>query len=224
MPPQPGLTSALGLMFVDLVHDLSRGLVIGQEGTEVLREGEGILSSFEQELVELLHSEGAEDKDIDLKRYLDMRYVGQVHTIRVPIGQETLSETVLKSAVEYFHAAHEREYRYSRPEWDVEVAVLRVEGRGARVKPRLEVKFEGGSAATTLHRRVYLEELGWQEVPLYSRQDLPEAATIGGPAIIEEYDSTTFLPAGSSAMVDAFGNLVIDPRAGNDADQEGSHA
>jgi N-methylhydantoinase A/oxoprolinase/acetone carboxylase beta subunit len=43
----------------------------------------------------------------------------------------------------------------------------------------------------------------------YARARLKAGNVIAGPAIIEQMDSTTALPPGLSARVDAFGNLVI---------------
>jgi N-methylhydantoinase A len=47
---------------------------------------------------------------------------------------------------------------------------------------------------------------------VYLRRDLLAGQHIDGPAVVEQDDTTTLVPAGFHASVDAFGNLVIEVR------------
>jgi len=48
------------------------------------------------------------------------------------------------------------------------------------------------------------------ETPIYDRERLFAGATLHGPAIIEERESTTVLPPGSSGRVDELGTLLVE--------------
>ncbi|HVA87808.1 MAG TPA: hydantoinase/oxoprolinase family protein [Candidatus Saccharimonadales bacterium] len=49
----------------------------------------------------------------------------------------------------------------------------------------------------------------WSRASVHRRDDLLPGASIEGPAIVEQLDTTTFLGRGDRALVDAFGNLVV---------------
>ncbi len=76
-------------------------------------------------------------------------------------------------------------------EGDVETACPgRVDPKGAR-----QVYFSGAG--------------GFLECPIYERSRLAARALVRGPAVIEEYDSTTLVHPDFSVAVDAFGNLRL---------------
>ena len=50
---------------------------------------------------------------------------------------------------------------------------------------------------------------GWVASPVLDRAGLRAGDAFEGPCIVEELDSTVVLPPGTSAVVDAVGNIVI---------------
>jgi N-methylhydantoinase A len=93
-------------------------------------------------------------------------------------------------------------------EIDVEVSVVRVRGRGLQDKPRLPRPGAGGSPAARGRRLVHFRA-GEVEAAVYDRDTLSPGVTLAGPAIIEQLDSTTVVPAGWSLRVDSYGNLTL---------------
>ena len=59
-------------------------------------------------------------------------------------------------------------------------------------------------------RSVWFEG-GWRDTSIWSRLDLPAGATIEGPAILEQSDATTVIEPGLVGLIDAIGNLVVEP-------------
>jgi N-methylhydantoinase A len=59
-------------------------------------------------------------------------------------------------------------------------------------------------------RKVFFDDYGYLETPIYERQHLRAAQAVEGPAIIEQFDSTTVLPPGAAGQVDDYGNIIID--------------
>jgi len=58
-------------------------------------------------------------------------------------------------------------------------------------------------------RRVFSAQSGWVTAQIYDRQALPSGSRLPGPAVVHQRDTTTFVPAGVEASVDAEGNLVL---------------
>ena len=135
-------------------------------------------------------------------RKIDLRYVGQSFELTIPAGDDLL---------ERFHAEHDRTYGFSAPEEPVEVVSLRLTSVGTIAKPPPRPLEAGGKAEPKEHRPVYFAESdGYVDCPIYDRYALPAGATFAGPAIVEEFDSTTVVHPGYVALVDETGNLLIE--------------
>ena len=135
-------------------------------------------------------------------RKIDLRYVGQSFELTIPAGDGLL---------ERFHAEHDRTYGFSAPEESVEVVSLRLTSVGTIAKPPPRPLEAGGEVESKEHRPVYFAESdGYVDCPIYDRYALPAAATLTGPAIVEEFDSTTVVHPGYVALVDEAGNLLIE--------------
>ena len=70
---------------------------------------------------------------------------------------------------------------------------------------------DGNSAhAQTGERQLWDNAIGaFTMAAVFDRKLLLGGDQIEGPAIVEQFDSTTVVPAGQSAEVDAYGTLVI---------------
>ena len=88
---------------------------------------------------------------------------------------------------------------------------LRLTSVGAIAKPPPRPLEAGGKAEPKERRPVYFAESdGYVDCPIYDRYALPAGATVTGPAIVEEFDSTTVVHPGYAALVDEAGNLLIE--------------
>ena len=197
VPPLPGVFSALGLLVTDYRHDYHASVVrmadkLGEE------ELEKIFSSLEDKAYKVLRSEGVSEENIRLIRMLDMRYWGQAYELSVPYRGS------LEEAVEGFHRIHEARYGYSMPEERVEVVVARLEALGIVRKPELpESRVREYRPEADGQRKVFFEEHGWLDTPIYARGKLRPGAMINGPAVVESDESTVLVPPGSIAIVDS---------------------
>ncbi|MNC92318.1 hypothetical protein D3C83_87180 [compost metagenome] len=82
-------------------------------------------------------------------------------------------------------------------------------GRRPDVDLALFAPKAGDMAAARIGERAVYFDGGWQQTPIYQREKLPAGATIAGPAIVQQLDSTTVIDPGATAQVDALSNLVI---------------
>ena len=88
---------------------------------------------------------------------------------------------------------------------------LRLTSVGRIAKPPLRPLDIGGSAEPKSRRPVYFAESGdYVDCPIYDRYALPAGSHCAGPAVIEEFDSTTVVHPGFSVRVDEAGNLIIE--------------
>ena len=110
---------------------------------------------------------------------------------------------------------HARRYGYSAPGERAEIVSLRSAVTGLLRKPAFEPIAAGNAAppaaAFRVARPVYFAEAGcWVDTPSYDRAALLAENRITGPALIEEYASTTVVHPGDVVVIDAFGDLVIE--------------
>ncbi len=59
-------------------------------------------------------------------------------------------------------------------------------------------------------RKVYFEQVGWQEIPVFERDDLSLGSKIVGPCIVEEQISTTLIPEGFCGAIDEYRNIILE--------------
>ena len=198
VPSAPGALSALGILDADLRREFSRTVMLAPGAAQIRR----VFEELESEARAAFRSEGVTPK---LTRAADLRYEGQGFELRVDWSANVLAN---------FHALHERSYGYSDPARTVEVVTLRVQAVARTPRPREKVakltRGDGGQARLGVHR--IFEEGRWRRGALYDRARLRPGDRIAGPAVIVELSATTYLPAGWTAAVDGFGNLVLTPK------------
>jgi N-methylhydantoinase A len=140
-----------------------------------------------------------------------VRYFGEGHEVQVEIPEGLLGQVMLDFMWEEFHNVHDRTFGFNyRGQQDVELVNLRVRAVGRQSRPQIKAIESAGSEAVPFgKRRVYWRSTGWIDVPLFRRSDLTLNQHLAGPAIIEEYGSTTVMPPGWSLQADRHRNLIL---------------
>jgi N-methylhydantoinase A/oxoprolinase/acetone carboxylase beta subunit len=214
VPSYPGVTAALGLLATDMVYEyvstvyqrLSKLDVAGLEET---------FAELEAQARAQLADDGIPSDRIVVQRVADCRYLGQGYELRVDCGGGAIDEAWIRRLRSDFDDIHEREYSRRFEESDVEIPNLRVRGIG--LMPKLQApELEGAPASAEgalRHEGEAWFRVGGRltAVPtlFYDRAALRAGNVLTGPAIVNQYDSTTVIPPGLSARVDRFGNIVI---------------
>jgi N-methylhydantoinase A len=142
-----------------------------------------------------------------------MRYVGQEHAVSVELPTELFAAEDRDGIKSCFDAVHETRYGYASPGEPAEIVSLRCAVVGLMRKPRQQTMAAGAAEppakAFRSNRLVYFADSGFVETPTYDRAELVASNTINGPALIEEYASTTVVHPGDVLDVDGLGNLII---------------
>ena len=216
VPGNPGLLCAHGLLVADVRSDFSLTRIAdlretGAEGINVAfaEVRRGADDWFERERI------AADDRGVE--RALDMRFVGQSHELTVPVQEEDFDDGNLPDLVARFRREHERVYGYA-PEGPVQLVTYRVTAR-ARIAGSVTATgtrdLEQKNLPRAATRRVHFHECGgFVDCPVHDRTRLPSGMALGGPAILEQMDTTTVVLPGQTARVEADGNLVLtfDPQ------------
>ncbi|WXG44876.1 MAG: hydantoinase/oxoprolinase family protein [Promethearchaeati archaeon SRVP18_Atabeyarchaeia-1] len=212
IPLNPGLFSALGLVTADYVHHDSRPLL--KKVTDAKPEMvETLFTEMEQGIRKILVEEGVDTEHIVFERRVDARYSGQAYELQVNTVSP-FNGDALREVDRGFHLTHQSLYGYSPEDEEVELVNLRVSGRGITGKPVFPKKTKGHREnpreAITSLRLVHLDEEGnGEECPIYEREKLVSGDVLHGPAIVEQYDSTTVVFHKWECEVDEFGNLRL---------------
>jgi N-methylhydantoinase A len=222
IPPNPGNLSAFGLLAVDWVTDHIRTRVMDERELDPAAPAEidAIYRELEAEALGVLERDRVPTERCHVVRHADVRYAGQAWEVRVDVPSGPIDADAASEIVRRFHRAYERAYGYHyEGQQRVEIVNFAVSGFGRIERPRLRAQVGSGSAedARTGTRPVWLPRSspgdgGFADTPIYARARLGAGARIDGPAIIEEFGSTTVVFAGQTAEVDAHGVLIIRPR------------
>ncbi len=206
VPPNPGVTSALGCLLVDMQHDFSESYIkAASEADAVTIEAD--FARMEKDAVDRLVHEGVEPGDIVLQRSVDMMYQGQWRSLAVNAPSPVTS---IADLVEAFHREHKREYNFRRDETPVSLYRLNLKATGIVPKAELPKHEPTGVTPAPLHRRpVWFGPDEPHDTPVYDRDDLPAGFSFEGPAIVEQLDSTVVVPPGTKAEVDQYLNIII---------------
>jgi N-methylhydantoinase A len=205
IPPAPGVTSALGLLQVDLAAHAQRSVLTRQSLLEP-----GTITSLFDELQRVACARVGATGSLTVERQADIRYFGQSRYITIPAPDGAWDAAATTAVVAAFNAAHEREYGYTMPPVvsEVELVNLRVvvSAGGPRLHGVVPAAISSDEPRT---RRVFFAGPGFVDVPVLDRAALSPERRIAGPAIVEQVDSTTILPPGAVAHVGPAGELVI---------------
>lgn len=211
IPVSPGATSALGLLFADARHDFVRSLISPSESFDCDR-AEALFQDMEAQALKLLHNEGFSEADIDIRRIVDLRYIAQVRTIAVEVPRSGVDQAALGTATANFHDLYEREFRYALRDFPIESRSLRVAAIGRTPKPAFRADSRRGDASAALAGEAdafFSIAGGVVRTRYYDRARLLPGAVVEGPAIIEQFDSTTVVPPGARLEVEPFGNFIV---------------
>jgi N-methylhydantoinase A len=214
VPRFPGITSALGCVIADMRHDQVQTINKTLEELDI--------GSLDKEIVRrrnlghtVLDNAGGIFESRQDEIELDMLYVGQTHTISVnlPLLIQSEGSRINK---ELIMAAFEKSYKvqFGRllERLGVRIMNLRVAVIGKR--PRFDLSLLAPSKDAKLEnavkekRKIFINK-SWLEVTVFNRLELPIGASVAGPAILEQPDTTIFLEEDMVGVVDSFGNFRI---------------
>jgi N-methylhydantoinase A len=215
VPRFPGVTSALGCVIADLRHDQVQTVNLMVDGLDTAALA-ARMAAVGAEARTVVETAGIAVDRIDVNFELDMHYLGQTHTVAVPLPV-TLAADGVKLDVTSVRAAFDEAYAaaFGRllPGIPIRIVSLRTAAIGRRPAFDLSAFAPGADASMEKagkgSRPVWMGG-AWQETQVLSRLDLPVGAVIRGPAVLEQPDATIFIDQDLQGRVDALGNVIVE--------------
>ena len=218
VPRYPGVTSAMGCVIADMRQDFVQTI-----NTLVDTLDEGALGAFMQTHVAdgmaVLDAANTTFEDRIARFELDMAYIGQTHTVAVPLEVDVNAGKVTpptKAQIEAaFDAAYTATFGRLLKNGTRRILNLRSAVTGTRPKFDLATLAPQGAGITApkATRPVHFGDQ-WHDTAIYDRLALPVGHQINGPAILEQPDTTVLIEPGLTGLVDTFGNTIITPAEG----------
>jgi N-methylhydantoinase A len=208
IPIHPGLFSAWGMLATEPRRDFMQ-TALGRAEDVAIEGIRELFAGLEAEAQEYYRADGHEASALSSETRIDLRYLGQEHSVTVPVN---LAEATVASVIDDFHAAHERTYTFRLDDTPVEFVTYRLTATARVARPelvRLDAEGRSAEAAAKGVRMVDFGEDGRHEAAVYERDRLPPGFAADGPLIVEEPSSTTLVHPGQKIGVDDYGFLRI---------------
>jgi N-methylhydantoinase A len=209
LPAAAGVTAAIGLLAAEVKFDVARTWVRRLDALDP-----AALTAMYEEMATQATAvvrDAAVAGTVALVRSVDARYVGQGYELTVSVPPGPLDSAALARIRAAFDEIYAARYGYASPAEPVETVTWKLAAVGGAPRVAL-AKAPAASRDGGLkdRRRAWFPETrGWTESAVYDRYSLAPGSRLDGPAIIEERESTSVLPPGTSASVDEYANLIV---------------
>jgi len=224
LPASAGVTAAIGLLAAEVKFDVARTYVRRLDAIDPAAMS-AMYDDMGAQAVDVVR-QSAVTSEIVVVRTADARYVGQGYELTVPVPSGRLDAAALATVRKSFDEIYAARYGYASPGEPVEIVTWKLSAIGGAPRINLaKAQTVSGTAKKGERRAYFPERRGYVDTPVYDRYALAAGATITGPAIVEERESTTVLPPGTRATVDAYANLIVTiPTAARTAVRAGAGA
>ena len=216
VPRYPGVTSAMGCVIADMRQDFVQTI-----NSRVDMLDEAALAAFMHAHIAqglaLLDAARTNFEARDLSFDLDMAYVGQTHTVSVPLTVKTDGSTVTAITRTEIETAFDATYKatYGRLLQNGVRRILNLRSAVTGKRPKFDLSTlappEGGRVEKVGMRKVHFGDK-WYATAIYDRLALPSGTKIVGPAILTQPDTTVLIEPHLQGRVDRFGNTIIEPQ------------
>lgn len=211
VPRAPANFSAWGIVASDYREDSSHTLVrpfVADTINEIMQ----TIERLKSDNMERLGQHGFGDDKIQSKAIAEVRFAGQEYTVAVPVETSWLDapDTFLNQVRTRFVELHCRMYGHGDIKAPLELVTLRLRSIGEVASPPLPDWPAGNFVEPHSWRNTFFSANdGFTRTPVYNRDDLVRNQCLDGPAIIEEWTTTTLIPPGWRSAVDGMGNLIL---------------
>src|SRR5699024_7203408 len=129
--------SAWGMIMTDIRHDYIKTYIKRMENLkrdEIMKQW----NEIEEEVYQQFKQEGVHKEDIIFNRFADMRYLGQEHTVKVPVPVGNWTDEQSQIIIERFHQLHEQNYTFRLDDTEAEIVNLHVTAFGKVERPTIQ--------------------------------------------------------------------------------------
>ena len=214
IPDDAAVFSAAGLLWADAVRSFVR-TVNWIVPASPLGQINAVLDELALTARDALAAHGFEEEDIELRFEGDVKWAGQIFEIAIPLPGGKLTEGDRAVITERFHESYERLYGKGTA-WEGFPAVMlnaRVTAVGRVGKPVRQthvLEHDAPNVALAGEREVLVPNEGLRKlIPAYRGDKLHPGMALGGPAVVEDVDTTVWVPPGANLRVDEYRNYRL---------------
>jgi N-methylhydantoinase A len=214
VPKVPGTFSALGMLMASWRQDFVRTLY-GLLGALDARQVEAVFAELAEAGEAQVARDGLARQAVEFNYLADLRYVGQEHTIPIPVREPSLLSGDFSELRTLFDAEHDQRYGQAAPDERLEIVNVRLVVTAARQDKLAERWLSEpwqleAPVADEWRDVIFADAAKPVRTRIVWRPSLAAGARIEGPAVIEEPNATTLIHPGDVVTVSEAGHLIID--------------
>jgi N-methylhydantoinase A len=199
VPPDPGLLSAYGMLASPVTREVSRTVLLSTADARLDALMAEVFEELEAQARQEMLDEGADSASLAVELSVDARYQGQSFELRVDATDGWAGA---------FHTQHEERYGYQRPTTPVEAVTLRAVVTAPPATLDVPELPEAKGPPTLRAANVVYGGQRLESSRVW-RHELAAGHVVDGPAVIQEYSATTWVPPEWRAEVDSWGCLHL---------------
>jgi len=205
IPPEPSNFSATGMLLADARLDTAQTFT-GLLSEDAVAAMNGKFSEMEKEATAALKKEVGVTA-VQFDRAVEMRYRGQRHNIKVPLPSSSNPKDIRGT----FDRDYERRYGHADYRAAVEIQSLHLSAFTTLRRPQLSGLYRTpqGEGRPTTRKIFFSRDEGWSDAQVYERYDLAPGFKGVGPAVLEEYGSTTVIWPGDEFEIGEYREVRI---------------
>jgi N-methylhydantoinase A len=216
IPKESSIFCAAGMLLSDLKHDFVRTYhtLLSKKAVDLSRL-RSLVGELRAEGEEVLATERIPPNRRLYRFFLDLRYVRQYHEVSVSMDEESITSFYEEGLKEAFHSQHDRLYGYSLKEegTEVELVNIRMTAIGLTDKPAFRKEdYRGRDPGDCLKgkRAVFIpSRMDFENVAVFDGNRMGHGHYLKGPAVIEQVNTTIFVPPEYEIVCDAYGSYLM---------------
>jgi N-methylhydantoinase A len=211
VPRTPSVFCAFGGLVSELVQDVvATAYGLDADGAEITRRFGALQRQGKAWLA--AQADTARLTGVRTEYWAEMRYLGQFFSIDVLLPQDAAESGDMAAIAAAYHAEYDRLYTQADHAAEIEILELRLRIAGALASPTPDSLAPAHGAADSGpvgHRALRFDGLLHAATPVHARSSLAPGTQLQGPAIIEQDDTTVFVPPGFAATVTPTSDILM---------------
>jgi len=209
IPPRAGVAAAFGMIVAPVTYDAVRSRRM------LLRDlTSGVLEEIQAEMTAecaLRLPKTVDPAEVAHELSVDMRYLGQGYDVGVPLAPGLTGAQAIEAITASFERVYTRLYGRVYSHLLLEIMNFRLSASAKRNVADIggARSVASGDGRTGSRRAFCVRWREWRQFAVHRRDQIAPAVQFDGPAIVEENESTTVIPSGSHAYIDAHGSLIV---------------
>jgi N-methylhydantoinase A len=215
IPQNSSVFCALGLLSADYVMRFDQGVGWDLSKPEGVGRVNQIATQMVADAIAQMESEGFPRDQISVQRTADVRFQGQAYELTMEMPDRALTEDDAPALFDQFLVTYEQTYGEGTAWKGVPASLINysVTVTGSQNRPDIGTAVASGHDVAPepreLRRAFLPQQREWAEIPIIDAGHLPVGHRLEGPAIIDENDTTIFVPPGTTATRDEYSNYVL---------------